>query len=220
MDEHSRTRCKWPPLLLGLLLVAAGLALVIGGGKLVSLGGSAYYLIAGIGVIASGVLLAMRRGAALWLYALILFATLVWALWEVGLDWWQLVPRVAIPCLIGIIMLLPWWRKPLHSRGGSLALSGSIVAAIIVAIASQFSDPGTIEGTISNASEEASDVNPAQVSGDDWPAYGGTNAGTHYSSLNQITPDNIGELEEIWRIQTGDAAGPNAPLKLPTKIRR
>lgn len=214
MEEHSRTRCKWPPLLLGLLLVAAGLALAIGGGKLVSLGGSAYYLIAGIGVIASGVLLAMRRGAALWLYALILFATLVWALWEVGLDWWQLVPRVAIPCLIGIIMLLPWWRKPLHSRGGSLALSGSIVAAIIVAIASQFSDPGTIEGTISNASEEASDVNPAQVAGDDWPAYGGTNAGTHYSSLDQITPDNIGELEEVWRIQTGDAAGPNAPPEI------
>lgn len=214
MDERSRMHSKWPLLLLGLLLVAAGLALAIGGGKLLSLGGSAYYLIAGIGVIASGVLLAMRRGAALWLYALILFGTLAWALWEVGLDWWQLVPRVAIPCLIGIILLLPWWRKPLHSRGGSLALAGSIVAAILVAIASQLSDPGTIEGTISNASEEASAVNPAQVAGDDWPAYGGTNAGTHYSSLDQITPDNISELEEVWRIQTGDVAGPSAPPEI------
>tara|TARA_R110000751_G_scaffold71858_1_gene145805 strand:- start:433 stop:2994 length:2562 start_codon:yes stop_codon:yes gene_type:complete len=214
MDEHSRTHSRWPLLLLGLLLVAAGLALAIGGGKLLSVGGSAYYLITGIGVIASGVLLAMRRGAALWLYALILFATLVWALWEVGLDWWQLVPRVAILCLIGIILLLPWWRKPLHSRGGSLALVGSIVAAILVAIASQLSDPGRIEGTISNASEEANAVNPAQVAGDDWPAYGGTNAGTHYSSLEQITPDNIGELEEVWRIQTGDVAGPSAPPEI------
>ena len=214
MDEHSRTHSRWPLLLLGLLLVAAGLALAIGGGKLLSVGGSAYYLITGIGVIASGVLLAMRRGAALWLYALILFATLVWALWEVGLDWWQLVPRVAILCLIGIILLLPWWRKPLQSRGGSLALVGSIVAAILVAIASQLNDPGSIEGTISNASEEANAVNPAQVAGDDWPAYGGTNAGTHYSSLEQITPDNIGELEEVWRIQTGDAAGPNAPPEI------
>lgn len=214
MDEHSRTHSRWPLLLLGLLLVAAGLALAIGGGKLLSVGGSAYYLITGIGVIASGVLLAMRRGAALWLYALILFATLVWALWEVGLDWWQLVPRVAILCLIGIILLLPWWRKPLHSRGGSLALAGSIVAAILVAIASQLNDPDKIEGTISNPNEAASTVNPAQVAGDDWPAYGGTNAGTHYSSLEQITPDNIGELEEVWRIQTGDAAGPNAPPEI------
>ncbi|AJY51897.1 glucose/quinate/shikimate family membrane-bound PQQ-dependent dehydrogenase [Halomonas sp. KO116] len=214
MDEHLRTHSRWPLLLLGLLLVAAGLALAIGGGKLLSVGGSAYYLITGIGVIASGVLLAMRRGAALWLYALILFATLVWALWEVGLDWWQLVPRVAILCLIGIILLLPWWRKPLHSRGGSLALVGSIIAAILVAIASQLSDPGRIEGTISNPNEAASTVNPAQVAGDDWPAYGGTNAGTHYSSLEQITPDNIGELEEVWRIQTGDVAGPSAPPEI------
>ncbi|MBP5979274.1 MAG: glucose/quinate/shikimate family membrane-bound PQQ-dependent dehydrogenase [Halomonas sp.] len=214
MDENKRTRGKWPALLLGLLLIVAGLALAIGGGKLLSIGGSAYYLIAGIGITATGILLAMRRGAALWLYALILIATLLWALWEVGLDWWQLVPRVAILALIGIIMLLPWWRKPLHSRGGSLALTASIVAAIAVAIASQFTNPGTVEGTLANNTVGGDSVNPAQVAGDDWPAYGGTNAGTHYSSLSQITPDNIGELEEVWRIQTGDEPGSNAPPEI------
>ncbi|HCR98727.1 MULTISPECIES: glucose/quinate/shikimate family membrane-bound PQQ-dependent dehydrogenase [Halomonas] len=213
MDENKRTRGKWPALLLGLLLIVAGLALAIGGGKLLSLGGSAYYLIAGIGIAASGMLLAMRRGAALWLYALILIATLLWALWEVGLDWWQLVPRVAILALIGIIMLLPWWRKPLHSRGGSLALTASIAAAIVVAIASLMDDPAQIEGTLAE-NRTSGDVNPAQVAGDDWPAYGGTNAGTHYSSLSQITPDNIGELEEVWRIQTGDEPGSNAPPEI------
>jgi quinoprotein glucose dehydrogenase len=215
MEESTRDHGKWPAIIVGLLLLIAGLALAIGGGKLISLGGSAYYLIAGLSVIACGVLFALRRGAALWLYALILVATLIWALWEVGLDWWQLVPRVAILGLIGILLLLPWWRKPLHSRGGSLALVGSIAAAIIVAIASQFSDPGTIEGTLAtNRQSTADSVNPAQVAGDDWPAYGGTNAGTRYSSLDQITPDNIGELEEVWRIQTGDEAGPNAPPEI------
>ena len=149
MDEHTRDRGKWPALLLGLLLAIAGVALAVGGGQLLMLGGSAYYLIAGVAVVVAGLLLALRKGAALWLYALILFATLVWALWEVGLDWWQLVPRVAIPCLIGIIMLLPWWRKPLNSRGGSLALTASIGAAIIVAIASQFSYPGTLRAASS-----------------------------------------------------------------------
>ncbi|RUR53083.1 glucose/quinate/shikimate family membrane-bound PQQ-dependent dehydrogenase [Vreelandella populi] len=213
MDENTRARGKWPALLLGLFLVVAGLALAIGGGKLISLGGSAYYLIAGIGIAATGILLAMRRGAALWLYALILIATLLWALWEVGLDWWQLVPRVAILALIGIIMLLPWWRKPLHSRGGSLALTASIAAAIVVAIASLMDDPAQIEGTLAD-NRASGDVNPAQVAGDDWPAYGGTNAGTHYSSLSQITPENIGELEEVWRIQTGDEPGSNAPPEI------
>ncbi|MGP5307817.1 glucose/quinate/shikimate family membrane-bound PQQ-dependent dehydrogenase [Vreelandella alkaliphila] len=212
MDEHMRTRGKWPALLLGLLLAVAGVALTIGGTKLLSLGGSAYYLIAGVSIFVVGLLLAMRKGAALWLYAAVLFATLLWALWEVGLDWWQLVPRVAIVCLIGIILLLPWWRKPLHSRGGSLALVASIVAAVIVAIASQFTYPGTVAGTMESANNK--EVNPAQAAGDDWPAYGGTNAGTHYSSLSQITPDNIGELEEVWRIQTGDQPGPNAPPEI------
>lgn len=213
MDEHTRAHGKWPALLLGLLLAVAGVALAIGGIKLLSLGGSAYYLIAGVSIFVVGVLLAMRKGTALWLYAAVLFATLLWALWEVGLDWWQLVPRVAIVCLIGIILLLPWWRKPLHSRGGSLALVASIVAAIIVAIASQFTYPGTVTGTIEPANNK-SEVNPAQAAGDDWPAYGGTNAGTHYSSLSQITPENIGELEEVWRIQTGDQPGPNAPPEI------
>ncbi|BBI48962.1 hypothetical protein HORIV_13830 [Vreelandella olivaria] len=139
----------------------------------------------------------------------------MWALWEVGLDWWQLVPRVAILCLIGILLLLPWWRKPLRSKGGSLALMVSIAAAVIVAIASQFNDPGAIEGSLATNNQSTSDsVNPAQVAGEDWPAYGGTNAGTHYSSLDQITPENIGELEEVWRIQTGDKAGPNAPPEI------
>lgn len=213
MEEQKRA--KWPALLLGLLLIIAGLALAIGGGKLLSLGGSAYYLIAGVGIMASGILLALRKGAALWLYALILSGTLAWALWEVGLDWWQLVPRVAIPCLIGIVLLLPWWRKPLDSRGGSLALGLSVLAAIGVALASQFDDPAALDGTLdTQRSEHQETVNPAQVAGDDWPAYGGTNAGTHYSSLDQITPENIGELEEVWRIETGDEAGPNAPPEI------
>jgi len=77
MDGHTRTRGKWPALLLGLLLAVAGVALTIGGAKLLSLGGSAYYLIAGISIFIVGVLLAMRKGAALWLYAAILFATLL-----------------------------------------------------------------------------------------------------------------------------------------------
>lgn len=215
MEESTRDHSKWPAIIVGLLLLIIGLVLAFGGSKLVSVGGSAYYLIAGLSIVACGVLFALRRGVALWLYALILFATLVWALWEVGLDWWQLVPRVAILCLIGILLLLPWWRKPLHSKAGSLALVGSIAAAVIVAIASQFNDPGTIEGSLATNNQSTADsVNPAQVAGDDWPAYGGTNAGTHYSSLDQITPENIGELEEVWRIQTGDKAGPNAPPEI------
>ena len=66
------------------------------------LGGSLYYLLAGIGIALTGVLLLATRRAALGLYALVLFASTVWALWEVGLDWWQLVPRLALLFALGI----------------------------------------------------------------------------------------------------------------------
>jgi glucose dehydrogenase len=32
-----------------------------------------------------------------------------------------------------------------------------------------------------------------------WTHYGGNQAGTQYSSLDQITTDNVADLEEIWR---------------------
>ena len=31
--------------------------------------------------------------------------------WEVGLDWWQLVPRLALWFGLGVLLLLPWTRR-------------------------------------------------------------------------------------------------------------
>jgi quinoprotein glucose dehydrogenase len=44
----------------------------------------------------------------------------------------------------------------------------------------------------------------ADRAGNDWYSYGGDAAGTHYSSLRQITPANVGRLREIWRYETAD----------------
>jgi len=38
----------------------------------------------------------------------------------------------------------------------------------------------------------------------DWPAYLGDKGATHYSNLDQITPDNVAELEVAWTWQAGD----------------
>ena len=217
MDEHTRDRGKWPALLLGLLLAIAGVALAVGGGQLLMLGGSAYYLIAGVAVVVAGLLLALRKGAALWLYALILFATLVWALWEVGLDWWQLVPRVAIPCLIGIIMLLPWWRKPLNSRGGSLALMASIGAAIIVAIASQFSYPGTMRASSLPITPGG---NPAQVAGDDWPPTVVAMLAPTTRHSTKSRPRTLANWKKCGAFKPAMNPAPMPRRKSPTRIRR
>jgi quinoprotein glucose dehydrogenase len=37
-----------------------------------------------------------------------------------------------------------------------------------------------------------------------WPAYGADAGGGRWSPVEQIRPDNVGHLEEAWRIRTGD----------------
>ncbi len=38
----------------------------------------------------------------------------------------------------------------------------------------------------------------------DWPAYGATPGGTHFSVANQITTDNVHHLEVAWQHRSGD----------------
>ena len=50
-----------------------------------------------------------------------------------------------------------------------------------------------------------------QAVGDDWPAWGGTEAGQRFSTLAQITPANVGKLEQVWVAHTKDL--PDNPLR-------
>ena len=52
----------------GIIYALVGLALAGGGAWLARLGGSPYYLIAGLGILITGGLLITRRRAALWVY--------------------------------------------------------------------------------------------------------------------------------------------------------
>jgi quinoprotein glucose dehydrogenase len=38
----------------------------------------------------------------------------------------------------------------------------------------------------------------------DWPIYGGNSDNTHYSTLDQITPQNVSRLQVAWTYRTGD----------------
>ena len=205
------------PRLLGVLLLIMGLALLAGGVKLSMLGGSLYYLLAGIGITLTGVLLLATRRAALGLYALVLFASTVWALWEVGLDWWQLVPRLALLFALGIVMLLPWFRRPLL-RGqaaplGTGELSVAVVLAGATALASQFTTPGEMVKTGQldrDAVPGMASAAPTQADGD-WNSYGRSAFGDRYSPLAQITPENAHKLVPAWTYRTGDIPGPGDP---------
>ncbi|WNW13699.1 glucose/quinate/shikimate family membrane-bound PQQ-dependent dehydrogenase [Pseudomonas sp. DTU_2021_1001937_2_SI_NGA_ILE_001] len=202
------------PTLLAALLLLMGLVLLGLGLKLLQLGGSPYYLVSGIALALTALLLFKGHRAALGMYALFLFASTLWSLWEVGLDWWQLVPRLALWFVLGLVMLLPWVRRPLlagtpaplHSGGLTLA----VLLAGLVALASQFTHPGRIEGQLDRETAGTTSSAPAMPDGD-WQSYGRTAFGDRYSPLTQITPDNVHKLEPAWTFRTGDIPGPGDP---------
>lgn len=215
--EGASSPSRWLPSLLGILLLLMGLALLAGGIKLSMLGGSLYYVLAGIGLTLTGLLLLAGKRAALGLYALVLFASTVWSLWEIGLDWWQLVPRLSLWFALGVVLLLPWFRRPLLRDGpapmGTAALSVAVVLAGGAAIGSQFTHPGEISGDLGRDSANMTSTAPAMPEGE-WQAYGRTEFGDRYSPLKQITPGNIGKLQEAWRIRTGDMPTAKDPVEI------
>ena len=125
--------------LLGIVIALIGLTLTIGGGQLIMLGGSAYYLIVGLLMIVSGGLLALLKPLGGWLYIAIFIGTVVWALWEVGLNGWALVPRVVAPLvlLIAVVLSFPALVRQACCAAGSaltLVLTGAAATVNNVAL--------------------------------------------------------------------------------------
>lgn len=200
-------------LLMVILLTLMSIILIIGGGWLIYLNGSWYYLICGLAMLVSAILLGKRNHFAFTLFALILLFSTCWAVWEVGFNWWQLVPRLWVWFVIGGILLLPWFRHAVNTNyWANSTLLSSVVITFIVGIISLFTASGVVTGHIDN--QERVKVNPIQVATGDWIAYGGTNAGLHYSTLKQITRENVAQLQEVWRIRTGDLPTIDDPVEL------
>jgi len=112
-SPHAQGFTYWALKIFALIVALFGLALAVGGLWLITLGGSWYYLLAGAGMLASGVLLFLQRLSGVWLYWLVFIGTVVWALWEVGLDPWALLPRVLALAVIALLSLafVPWLRR-------------------------------------------------------------------------------------------------------------
>lgn len=97
---------NWAVVTMAILCLLFGLVILVGGVWLLTLGGSAYYSLAGAGLIATAVLLHFNRMEAVWVYLAVWAGTVGWAFWEVGTDWWAQVPRLVAPTLFLILILL------------------------------------------------------------------------------------------------------------------
>ena len=212
------------------LIFLASLPLIAGGGYLLWLGGSPYYLLAGLLALLSAAWIGALRIEGAWAYALLLLVTIPWALWEAGLDGWALMPRLVAFVVLGLPLLLPYLRRQLARQASwssgltqkTLVACGLFSAALsVAAVALRPADPldpmfqtGSFGGTLPAARADRVD----SVDGD-WNNYGRDPGGTRFSPLGEITPANVGKLKEAWRARIGPTLGLEAtPLKIADTV--
>lgn len=206
--------------ILSALVFLLGAALFIGGIWLAALGGSWFYILLSAALVVCAILLFIRRPGGLALYGLTVLVTLAWALWEVGFDWWALSARGSLLIVLGILLLLPPMVRSLHRPGVAWArydgasgvLAASLVIGAIVGVYAMFQTPHDLAGSVPGDRMTASrDQARIDVPDSEWPTYGRTEAGDRYLPLDQITPDNVGQLKVAWTYHTGDIRGPKDP---------
>ncbi len=184
-----------------LFLLGVGALLAWLGARLALLGGSLWYLPSGVVVITTAVLGWRKSRISIWLYWTFLALTLLWALWEVGLDGWALAPRLAMLTCIGLYMLTPYYRRHVglgEPLPGARILWPGLALLLVGGVGLAFwADRAPA------ARGDARGPAPATAADGDWIAYGNDRGGSRYSPLAQITPANVGNLRPAWIYHTG-----------------
>ena len=215
------------------------LALIGGGVWLLALGGTPYYLVAGVALAVVAALLHRASALAWWAYAALLLATLVWSLWEVGLDWWGLAARGDVFFLIGLLLLTPWVARRLlqptplkpvregdlgpRRRFGWLGGRGALAAVMALylgtGLVTAVVDPHSLEGSLPGTRGTPSSASSNSMPAGEWHAYGRTGFGQRYAPLAEINADNVSDLEEAWHFHTGDVRGqPGDPVETTFQV--
>ena len=198
LDGHSRPR---PPRIFASILLLIGLILAAGGVRLATLGGSLYYVIAGVALITSAVMLWRGQRWGAYLYGLLTLGTIVWAIMESGFDGWALAPRVLPFLVLGLLLLRPKTRRALGMSVERPLLASPIswiaivgVVAIYIAVAMRQPYPTLPFAASSEQSE---------IAARDWQHWGGNGAGTRYVPFDQINATNVDKLQIAWSYRTG-----------------
>src|SRR5688572_4955473 len=118
-----------------LVLFALGSVLLGGGLYLIRLGGSPYYLVYGLALMASAALLWQRRGSGAVLYGGTVLLTLAWSIWESGYNGWALLSRLLLPSLLGLVLFVPAVHGRLTWPDTRRLRTGLVIFTALTAIA-------------------------------------------------------------------------------------
>ncbi|BAQ77294.1 quinate/shikimate dehydrogenase [Pseudomonas sp. Os17] len=221
-NTGAATGSRWLLAGLGILIALIGLGLAGGGGYLLSLGGSAYFLLMGLAMLVSGILIARANPRGARLYGVALVLTAIWAVWDAGLEYWPLVSRVLTFAVIGLVVALiyPTLMRASGARAGRAAhgLAGLLGVGIVATLAYMFVPTHVVKADSVPAIQP---VAPAEQQ-KDWAHWGNTTAGNRFAALDQINKGNIGQLQVAWTFRTGDlpqstgagAEDQNTPLQI------
>lgn len=207
-NNHQGLLAKSWLWLVGIVILAAGLFFTVGGARLAALGGSLYFVLAGLALLASGVLIIRRRPAGALLFGATFAVTVLWALWEVGLTFWPLVSRLLAMGVGATVVALSY---PLlrAAAGRSPAWRPALAVAAVLALASAGGAAGMFvpHAPVAFAGVEGA-LTPVDVAHEqkNWSAYGNTGGGSRFVALDQITRDNVDKLKVAWIYRTGDIA--------------
>ncbi|MCE2564807.1 membrane-bound PQQ-dependent dehydrogenase, glucose/quinate/shikimate family [Komagataeibacter sp. FNDCF1] len=206
---------------LGLLILAIGIFMALGGVYLISLGGSWYFALAGLGLIGSGVSIARKHPAGAALYLAILGATVVWSVWDAGLNFWPLFSRLFAPAVLAVPVLL---TCPAIKIGtGQISKRAAYGSAAFILLALGMTGYEAFQPRPLVVAENLPHPRPGiPVGADaqaDWSQWGRTPSGTRFAPLEQITPRNVAHLRVAWTYRTGEIpTGPEGFVVTPLAV--
>jgi quinate dehydrogenase (quinone) len=192
---------------LGIAFALAGLYLAIGGGMLIARAGSWYYALMGLAMLASGIQIARARISGAVIYGAATIATAVWALWEVGLDFWALEVRLLTFTMAAMVLVL--FVPLLRRAGGKAPRMGPSLAGFALLLVLNLGLLGGLFMPHGIAGEAALASGPSAPAGGDWSSYGGNPQAQRFGGQNQIDAGNVKNLTVAWTFHTGDV--PNSP---------
>lgn len=203
-------RILYAILLLGIAIVLLGM-----GSQLILLGGSAYYVCAGLLTGIAGIYILRDNWRGSWFYYAMLAGTVLWALWEAGTDGWALVARLAAPFVLAIPMFIRELGRIRSRRGAIGVAAAGLALCVAVPVLLVRANPAHSEDA---PAPQLSAFDPAADKVPEWRHVAGGLHGRKYVPFTEINTTNVRALEPAWVYRAGSRIVQATPLQIGANL--